>query len=238
MPTNPLFDNWNDTQEQDLLEDLIVEAIQMYGYDCYYLPRTLVNLDPIFGEEEVSRFDSAIQCEMYIMNTQGFSGAGTFMAFAGAPEIRDRLTFAMSRRRFTELLAPTLNNPRPKEGDLIYLGLTGGIYEIKFVEQERSFYQLGKLNTYELVCELFEYSDEEFRTGIPAIDSIETTYTTDAQQDDLIDNAGNYILISDGSHLTVADTPISTNDPNADNQELEDAAAGIIDFSITNPFSE
>jgi hypothetical protein len=237
MPTNPYFNNFDAINEQTVLEDLIIEAIQMYGHNCFYLPRTLLGVDPIFGEEEVSQFNSAIETEMYIMNVEGFGGDGEFLSRFNI-EIRDRLTFAIARRRFNEDIAGEIGNPRPREGDVIYFPMTGGYYEIKFVEQEKTFYQLGKLNVYQLVCEMFEYSDEQFNTGNPTIDRIEGDYSTVVEIDDLVDNDGNFILTAAGDRIKVADTVIDVQDPSADNDDLEDEAAEIIDFSISNPFSE
>lgn len=237
MPTNPYFNNFNASNEQTLLEDLVIESIKMYGYDCFYLPRTLLEVDPIYGEEEVAEFNSAIETEMYIMNVEGFGGEGEFLSRFNI-EIRDRLTFAIARRRFTEDIAGEINNPRPREGDIVYFPMTGGYYEIKFVEQEKAFYQLGKLNMYQLVCELFEYSNERFNTGNETIDRIESDYSTIAEIDDLVDNNGDFLLTSNGDRIKVTDTEIVIQDPNADNDEIEEEVDGLIDFSITNPFSE
>ena len=58
MPTNHHFSKGT-ISEQYLYEDLAIEAIQIYGHDCYYLPRTLVNKDQLFGEDALSKFDDA-----------------------------------------------------------------------------------------------------------------------------------------------------------------------------------
>ncbi len=237
MATNPLFRPYSTTEEQDLLEGLVVESIQIYGYDVYYLPRTLLEVDPVYGEEEVSQFNSALPIEVYVKNVQGFSGDGQFLSMQGI-EIRDRLTFCMARRRWTEDLEDEVGNPRPREGDVIYFPLTGGYYEIKFVEQEANFYQLGRLNVYELVCELFEYSHEQFNTGIEEIDRLEGDYSTVAEIDDLTNEDGDFITVTGDFHLKVADTPINTQDPGSNNDDFDDEVGDLIDFSITNPFSE
>lgn len=239
MPTNPLYNSYHDSEEAELLDDLVVESIQIYGYDVFYLPRTLLGVDPVWGEEEVAEFNTAIPIESYIMNVEGFGGEGEFLSRFNI-EIRDRLTFAIARRRFNEDIRDVIGNPRPREGDIVYFPMTGGYYEIKFVEQEKSFYQLGNLYMFQLVCELFEYSNERFRTGNPTIDRIEQDYTTVVEIDDLLDNEGDFILTAGGDRIKVANTPITDQDPNADNDDIEDevAAGELIDFSITNPWSE
>ena len=187
MVTNLFFNNFNFTSEQRLVEDLIIEAIQIYGIECYYLPRTLVKEDNLFGEDILSKFDNAYALEMYIKNVEGFDGEGDFLSKFNI-EIRDEITFTISQRRFSEEIHPSDTTPvnedqgigRPAEGDLVYFPLNGKIFEVKFVEHEAVFYQLGSLQTYDLRCELFEYSSERIDTGIPQIDAIETTLSVDA----------------------------------------------------------
>ena len=60
---------------------------------------------------------------------------------------------------------------RPREGDLVYFPLGQRLFEVKFVEHEDPFYQLGKNYVYQLKCELFEYEDEVIDTTIEAIDT-------------------------------------------------------------------
>ena len=63
------------------------------------------------------------------------------------------------------------NATRPREGDLVYFPLGQRLFEIKFVEHEDPFYQLGKNYVYQLKCELFEYEDEVIDTTIHEIDT-------------------------------------------------------------------
>ena len=50
MSTNVYFSKGT-PNEQHLYEDLAIEAIQIYGHDVFYIPRTLVNKDELFGED-------------------------------------------------------------------------------------------------------------------------------------------------------------------------------------------
>ena len=159
--------------EQRLIEDLTVEAIKMHGEDMVYIPRTLMNEDKLFGEDTQSKFDDGYSLEMYIESADGFEGDGDFVSKFGL-EIRDSVSLVFAKKRFEQVV--TVNEAsisKPREGDLIYFPLSKGLFEIKFVEHENPFYQLGKLHTYKVSCELFVYSHEEIDTGYSDIDALE-----------------------------------------------------------------
>ena len=181
MPTNVFFNHAVQT-EQHLYEDLVVEALRMYGHNVFYLPREVIEEDSILNEDVQSKFGDSYQVEMYIENTDGFEGEGDLMSKFGV-QIRDQATFIISLRtweRFISLDDNLATSFRPNEGDLIYFPLSGSMFEIKFVEHEDPFYQVGKLFVFKMTCELFEYSQEDFDTGIGDIDLIEDeqAYTT------------------------------------------------------------
>lgn len=165
-------------QEQKFMENLIVESIEIYGQNIYYLPRTYVNKDTILNEVESSEFNQALQVRAYVNNVEGWEGQGELLSKFGI-RIEDKTTFIFSRKKFEEKVDDnaTLNvEGRPNEGDLIWFPITRHLFEIKFVEVERPFYQLGKGFVWECQCELFEYSDEEIDTGVAEIDAIETAF--------------------------------------------------------------
>lgn len=165
-------------QEQTFVENLIVESIELYGQDVYYLPRTYVNRDTILDEVENSNFTQALAVRAYVNNVEGWEGQGELLSKFGV-RIEDKTTFVFSRKKFTEKVDDnaTLNvEGRPNEGDLIWFPTTKHLFEIKFVEAEKPFYQLGKGYVWECQCELFEYSDEQLDTGVAEIDAIETAF--------------------------------------------------------------
>ena len=165
-------------QEQTFMENLIVESIEIYGQDIYYLPRTYVNRDTIFTEVESSTFTQALQVRAYINNVEGWEGQGELLSKFGV-RIEDKTTFVFSREKFTSAVDDNavLNvEGRPNEGDLIWFPAAKHLFEIKFVEAERPFYQLGKGYVWECQCELFEYADEDLDTGVAEIDAIETAF--------------------------------------------------------------
>jgi len=171
MAVNPYFKDYSG--EQDIVEDLTIEMIKTMGRDMVYIPRDIGNLDEIFGEGKQVSFDTGVPLEMYIDSVSGFPGQGDISTKFGI-EIKDNMYLTVSRKRFTQEVQSRLPAiTRPREGDLIYFSLAKAIFEINFVEHENPFYQLGKLYSYQLTCELFSYDREEFNTGNSDIDNIE-----------------------------------------------------------------
>ena len=181
MARNPYFSEAY-RSEQNLYEDIVIESLKIYGNDIYYLPRDLIEEDRILGEDIQSRFNSSYKIEMYIENIEGFDGEGDLFTRFGV-EIRDQATFIVSRRRWDQSVRKydnEITGVRPLEGDLLYIPFSKKIFQIMHVEHEQPFYQLMNLPTYKLRVELFEYSEEQFDTGIENVDSIENdAYTLD-----------------------------------------------------------
>jgi len=163
--------------EQGLAQDLIDEHIKIHGNTVYYLPRTLNKIDSLFHEDTISSFNDSVQIEMYLKSYDKFDGIQDDTLTRFGLKNNDALTFSVSKRRwqqeFDGNFAGKLADDRPAEGDLIYFPLTKGLFEVKYVEHQAEFYQLGNLYTYDLRCELFEYSGEDLNTGVDEIDDIE-----------------------------------------------------------------
>ena len=179
--TNPYFKH-GISSEQDLIEDLIIESLRMYGNELLYIPRTVVSKDEILGEDRLSTFEHAYAIEMYFENVDSLDGQGAFIQKFGLM-MEQSATLVVARRRWGQLVGrygQTIIPTRPCEGDLIYFPLTKGLFEIKFVKHQDPFYQLGKLYVYKLQIELFQYAAEQIDTGIKEIDAFETlkTFTT------------------------------------------------------------
>lgn len=174
MATNPYISLKN-RGEQSLYENILIEAIQFYGQDVYYLPREVVEREDIFLDSIQSQFSDAYKVETYIENAEGFEGEGDLFTKFGI-ELRDQATFVIARRRWRDLVGDRLAEEyqfRPREGDLIFLPLSESLFEVKKVETESPFYQLSQLPLFRMQCELFEFSDEDFDTGIESIDQVE-----------------------------------------------------------------
>ena len=292
MPTNHYFSKGTIT-EQYLYEDLVIEALQIYGHDVYYLPRKLVNKDQLFGEDPLSSFNDAYSIEMYMETVEGYEGEKELVSRFGL-EIRDETTFVVARRRWLDLVGHDSNlitSVRPGEGDWIYMPNVRRLFEISFVDIDDPFYQIDNLPVYKLYCRTVEYSSERLDTGIDAIDDIETDTTGDALQWQFLSEQGattNYVenielergtdlyttgsveletatdggtgvLTTEtetgfGSIMTEESTSkysffiineeytITTSDPLADNDWIEDAVTSstdpVLDFTEKNPFGE
>ena len=208
MALNPFFLQGSQS-EQRLVQDLINEQLKIYGVEVIYLPRRIVNKDNIFTEIQSSRFGDNFAIEAYVNTFDGYGGAGDIMTKFGM-SLKDELIVTISKERFEDFITPFLNElpdeeievpSRPSEGDLIYFPLGQRIFEIKFVEHEKPFYQLGKNYVYELRCELFELEDE-----MGGWNQLSTT--TEEIDDALVDQG--YItslkLISSGSTATLGVT--------------------------------
>ena len=174
MALNPFFLQGSQS-EQRLTQDLINEHLKIFRVEVTYIPRKFVNKSSIIEEVQSSRFDDNFLLEAYVNTYEGYSGAGDIMTKFGV-SLKDEVTLTISRERFEDFIAPFLNTDdyelasRPREGDLIFFPLGQRLFEVKFVEHEQPFYQLGKNYVYQLQCELFEYEDEVIDTGVDAID--------------------------------------------------------------------
>jgi hypothetical protein len=212
MPVNQYFNTINFTQEQNLLENLVIESIQIHGQDFIYVPRSIVKEDTIFNEDVLSEFTETHTVEMHIESADGFEGEGDMLSKFGL-EVRDQIVTSVSVSRFASITG----KPKPLVGDLIYHPISDAVFAIKFVEDEEPFYQLGKNYVYRITSELFVYSQENISTGVVELDN-NFTVSSSVAADDTIDN----IADSDTGLVPLNTTTVD----------------GVIDFTTTNPFSE
>lgn len=177
MPTNPFFKNYSG--EQDITEDLTIEIIKTMGKDMLYIPRNKFSQDEIFGEQHGVYYKDAIPLEMYINSVKGFEGQGDIASKFGV-EIRDSVLLTVARKRFMQEVQSRFPDiTRPREGDIIFFPLARALFEINFVEHENPFYQLGKLYSYNLTCELYLYNEENVTTGNTEVDAVESEHDAD-----------------------------------------------------------
>ena len=264
MARNRYFNQYTPVkQEQNLVEDLVIESIKIYGVDGYYLPRTHVNLDKIYGEDASMLFDDALEMEFYIKSFDGFMGQEDFLAKFGL-QIDESITFVVSQKRFTQSLKTSLITEysyniltedgdellsnrndvseydyeaivRPREGDLISIPMLKGIYEIKFTQNIENFFQLGKLYTYEIRCDRLEYSSERINTDVADIDGIEDQYSlSTANNEKLLDEDTFLFLHEDDTFIVNEADVVVAAEISADNEEI---GQKIIDDDILD-FSE
>jgi hypothetical protein len=217
MATNKFFRNYDNIYEQNLIDDLVIESIQIYGIDIIYITRSTQNIDNILNEDDLSTFDETWDFEVYVKSIDGFEGEGDFLSRFGL-EIRDQATFTVAHRTFERFVTRHVKTRnRPYEGDLIYFPLNEKMFKITHVEHESVFYQTGALQVYDLKTELFEYSGERFLTGRDNIDN----------------------LFKDENPVTPTTlAAVANTDPIARNVYFETEGDSIIDFSEIDPFSE
>jgi hypothetical protein len=241
MATKHWFRQNDSIPEQRLVEDLIVEAIQIYGIDVMYVRRKTLNRDNIIVDEKLGSFDAAFPVEMYIKSNEGFEGEGDFLSKFGL-EIRDRMVLSVARRSFkTNVTDKSLQTIRPFEGDLIFFPLNRKLFEIKFVEHEAVFYQMGSLQTFDLTCELYEYSNEIFDTGVDVIDDIykyRMNHSISEIDSSLGTEAGEPLMSELGSLIGSNNNDPETNDPLAINSDVEWEGRKTINWDESDPFSE
>jgi len=229
-------------REQLLYEDLIIESMKIYGIQTYYIPRKPFNQDPILGEDPYNSFNYAYPIEMYMENVTGYAGEDEIITKFGL-DIRDSATFVVSRRRWRDAIGDrgqTLLDFRPTEGDIIYMPLTQSFMEIRKVDSQSPFFQIGKLYVFRMNCELFQYSNEIFDTGVAEIDNLFGQFTQSIDKFELLDESGNVLLNESGLIMPLMAENYSTNnDPgNADNDSFTLERNNTLDFSERNPFGD
>ena len=175
MALNPFFQQGS-SGEQSLVQSLINEQLKMYGVEIHYMPRKFVSESTILREVTQSKFDDAYPLEAYIDNFDGYDDMPSTLSKFGI-QATNEVTLIISKERFETYISPLMKNEsnvklstRPKEGDLIYFPLGDRLFEIKYVEHEKPFYQLRENYVYKLTCELFRYEDEVIDTGVEEID--------------------------------------------------------------------
>ncbi len=228
--------------EQNLYEDLIIESMKIYGFEVYYLPRKPAGYDDILTENTGNYYENAYPIEMYMENVQGFQGEGELLTKFGL-EIRDSANFVVARKRWSETIGSTGNSilpERPAEGDLIYFPLTKGIFEIRKVDGHEPFYQIGKLYTFKLYCELMQFSNERFNTGVAEIDEIAAGFDLGVDNFELVQENDESILLETNELTPMIQEGYTSDKPFvlADNEKFEKEKDSVLDFTEKNPFGD
>jgi hypothetical protein len=210
MPTRSYFQSGSgigSPAEQNLVQQLVNEAIESYGIDMVFIPRNIVKLDDLFHEDTLSSFTKNFMIEMFVENYDAYQGIGPQITNFGF-QLNYQLRLIVSREKFAQYIGDNL----PVEGDLIYNPVTKAIFEIKFIEDKNPLFPLGSRQYFVLSCEVFKYSNEDIDTGTDA-DTVQSKF------------ANNGALGASG-----------ILDPFAKNQYIEDVAEGIINNVEANPF--
>ena len=203
-----------------LVEDLVIEALKIYGMDVYYMPRTTRDqVDYLFGEDTLKEYRTAHPIEMYLENVSGMDGEQDFISKFGL-EIRDEVTLLVSRLRFRYAVN---GYTRPREGDLIFVPLLNNFFEITFVEhedQQTMFYTLGRgrggnVYVYALKMKQYVFSSEIIETGIKEIDSQIVEYYPKTRLFLSAGGSGSFVndeIVYQGSSLATANAQAIVHD--------------------------
>lgn len=229
--------DWYTSQsEQDLLYDLVAEAAAFGGHDCYYLPRNPVDRDELLSEPEYSVFDEAYLVEFFLKTTAQMGGEGAMLSKFGV-ELRDELTVQVAMKTFaSEVTSDRPDLVRPREGDLVYVGMIGALFTVKYVDKKSYFYQLGALQAWDLSLELYEDSSSQFRTGVPEIDDVYGRMSRDVYETALRTEDG-HMLVDEERSWPVEFEEERTVDDGSQNVDFEDAGDELIEWEEGDPFS-
>jgi len=240
MVTNFYFQNYQNTNEQRLLNDLVAESIRIYGIDCYYLPRVMTNYDNILTEDAQSSYESVYMTDAYLKNFMGFTGDRNLMTKFAGLEIRDQIIFNISKTSFHNDVEIQTGISRPREGDIMYFPLPKKCFIIRYVEAYEFMFSLGALYTWEVTLELFEYSNEKFNTGIPEIDILQSKFSTNALDYALKTENGDWLTTETGAIITNENFIIPKIDPISQNEIFDQKTLDLdlIDWAEVDPFSE
>lgn len=223
--------------EQNLLADLVMESIKIYGNDVYYLPYANSTPDAIYGEDKTRYYNDSAMIEMYIKSVDGFGGDGTFLSKFGV-EVRDTITFSVSARAFDDEVGASFGFSRPREGDLIWFVPSSRMFKITYVEKYPTFLQLGSVPFYDVKCEMFEHAGEWFNTGLPFIDSVLNVRSPTMNASALLFDDGIELTDESGYSLIQESYDINNVETLANNDEFQVEAGTFLNFTDIDPFSE
>lgn len=266
------FNNYTFLRRQKTLEDIIIQAIKRFGVFVKYIPRESVIRDNLYGDDPYTKFETAVQVEVYPKDVMQFSGGGDILSrFSFMQD--DQITFVIARKRWDQIRTEKLlmendfnyqqeissdsliydtnsflledgnmeqysiNSERPLPGDLVYFPMVHKIFEITHVEHEALFYQHGKLMVYELQCQLFKASSEEFDTGHEEIDAFQTNYSLDENLKNILVEDGGDLLTEDGLAIVKEKVTPEDTDPAAQNDFFEQQGDKIINHGEKEPFT-
>jgi len=249
MATNPYFiAQTGVSAEQNVVEQMTIESIQISGLDLVYIPRTINKLDRIFGEDVLSSFDSYATIEMYILDFQGPGGQSEILSKFGM-EIRDTMSFIVSRKRYKEVVVPIVPPTRdakvawrPNEGDLIYLPFSKSLFQIVFVEDEEpGYYQLSKKFVWTLRAELIQFNNEKFDTGHAEVDAYYMANLNRLDMGILLEDGSGVFELETGGYALLEDYSVSKEYDDmrgfGDNEAIKAEFVRIMNFDEADPFA-
>lgn len=236
MAVNPILNSYRHRNEQVLLASLNQEAIRNSGIDILYLPKKTPDLDKIYLEDDRTYYDKAITIDVYIRSAEGFEGDGHFMSNLGL-QIRDQVMLTISTKTYAEDVAPATGKDRPMEGDLIFFPLSERLFEVRFVNKYTNFFPSGALQVWDVRCEVFEYSNQRFSTGITEIDDI-SHLSQNILDYSLTTETGQQLTDQNGNFLVPDSFDVRDQDPLDDSVDIQEEADDIVDHTEIDPYAD
>ncbi len=164
---NQYFNFYNNNQEFDLYNKMSDEAIEMFGIQCLYMPRSVRKTDMLFGEDSGSYFtsDTSFEITMYLEDPLSFGEDELYTKFGLS--VNNRCTLFVQQDRIRNLIGD-----EPFFGDLIYIPMFNRLFEVTNPEEKTSFFLFGRLMTYAIKATLIQYNQEKIEVGIDEIDNL------------------------------------------------------------------
>lgn len=241
LPRNPYFRPYSTTSEQNMLDGLVVEFINIHGWESYYIPRVMHNVLPLYIGSDIDEYKDTYPIPVYLENATEFKGdRELYSKFSGGIQFRDQIIVSIAKTTFDEEIGRFHSMLRPREGDLIFFPFNNRIFQIKYVDKFETLFQLGNAPyCWRCTCELFEYSSEIFNTGIPEIDNIQLTKSMNLFDWAIKDTDGSPLRFETGDVWVIDTYNITNQDPLQDNTTADQFVANTVSgVTFLDPFEE
>ena len=191
-----MFDNMS---KSALVQDKIEEVVAVVGFTAKYLPRKYgTAIDPIFGEDPSSKFDTVWTFNVLIDDYQEYGDVGDFYGKFGV-QVTDEMKVSFTKKDFAEQTVAT-DDDTPIAGDLLYFSDAEALFEVTFVGHDSSFYPApeGPQYVWTLTLKPWEYGGEDIDVADAEITAVEAeieaavnaelaTPDWDTMDDDILD---------------------------------------------------
>jgi len=158
-----------------IVKDIVEEVVAVIGFQAKYLPRKYgTALDPVFGEDPSSKFDTVWTLNILIDDYQEYGDVGDFYSKFGVT-VTDEMKVSFTKTQFAGQTVDT-DDDTPIAGDLLYFPDAEALFEVTFVGNDSSFYPTpeGPQHVWTLTLKPWEYGGEDIDTGDAQIDALET----------------------------------------------------------------
>ncbi len=182
-----------------MVQDMVEEVVAVIGFEAKYLPRKYgTAIDPVFGEDPSSHFDTVWTFNILIDDYQEYGDVGDFYSKFGV-SVTDEMKVSFTKKDFAEQTA-AVDDDTPIAGDLLYFNDAEALFEVTFVGNDSSFYPTpeGPQYVWTLTLKPWEYGGEALDVTDPeilaqqaeiqtAVDNELATPDWDSLDDDILD---------------------------------------------------